>query len=577
MKFKKIKLELINGTENIDITQLVKNVTWSGSYQQACRKLEFSLLASPYDKSIPTVKIECGYMVRLLEEDNELFRGYIQSRNLSYSGNSVEYMALDGGTYVHRNELVYNFKNQTAESIASKVCSDLGISIGSLASTGISMDKKFFGVSGYDIIMTAYTYASTKTNKKYMCTMDKGQLNVIEKGEITLELNFENGSNILDSNFSEDISNMVNKVKVYNGDEQEVKVISNSNDMKSYGTFTKILKLEDGKDADAEAKKELKSIERKASITGFGDSSCKSGYGVKVKDAYTNLVGLFYIDEDVHTWEDGIYKVDLTLAFENMMHEVNSETTENNSSSSNSGEVQGKEVDAIFTAYYPANNSMQGGFYDAQGNKLDPSKLTCASPKSVAFGTMVKVLNTGTDRDNLVYKVTDRGGAIVIKDGVYHFDLLMKDKKTAYAFGRRKGKAIIGQLVSSNQSSSSGGNSKLVELAKSKLGCKYVWGATGANTFDCSGLTYWCHKQIGISIPRTSLEQSRSGKSVSKSDLQAGDLVFFKTTSAPVGHVGMYVGNGQFIHAPNKSKPVKYDSLSSSYYSSRYVNARRYW
>ena len=576
MKFKKIKLELINGTENIDITQLVKNVTWSGSYQQACRKLEFSLLASPYDKSIPTVKIECGYMVRLLEEDNELFRGYIQSRNLSYSGNSVEYMALDGGTYVHRNELVYNFKNQTAESIASKVCSDLGISIGSLASTGISMDKKFFGVSGYDIIMTAYTYASTKTNKKYMCTMDKGQLNVIEKGEITLELNFENGSNILDSNFSEDISNMVNKVKVYNGDEQEVKVISNSNDMENYGTFTKILKLEDGKDADAEAKKELKSIERKASITGFGDSSCKSGYGVKVKDAYTNLVGLFYIDEDVHTWEDGIYKVDLTLAFENMMHEVNSETTENNSSSS-SGEVQGKEVDAIFTAYYPANNSMQGGFYDVQGNKLDPSKLTCAAPKSIAFGTMVKVLNTGTDRDNLVYKVTDRGGAIVIKDGVYHFDLLMKDKKTAYAFGRRKGKAIIGQLVSSGSSSSSGGNSKLVELAKSKLGCKYVWGATGPNTFDCSGLTSWCHKQIGISIPRTSLEQSRSGKSVSKSDLQPGDLVFFKTTSAPVGHVGMYVGNGQFIHAPNKSKPVKYDSLSSSYYSSRYVCARRYW
>jgi 3D (Asp-Asp-Asp) domain-containing protein len=576
MKFKKIKLELINGTENIDITQLVKNVTWSGSYQQACRKLEFSLLASPYDKSIPTVKIECGYMVRLLEEDNELFRGYIQSRNLSYSGNSVEYMALDGGTYVHRNELVYNFKNQTAESIASKVCSDLGISIGNLASTGISMDKKFFGVSGYDIIMTAYTYASTKTNKKYMCTMDKGQLNIIEKGEITLELNFENGSNILDSNFSEDISNMVNKVKVYNGDEQEVKVISNSNDMESYGTFTKILKLEDGKDADAEAKKELKSIERKASITGFGDSSCKSGYGVKVKDAYTNLVGLFYIDEDVHTWENGIYKVDLTLAFENMMHEVNSETTENNSSSS-SGEVQGKEVDAIFTAYYPANNSMQGGFYDAQGNKLDPSKLTCAAPKSVAFGTMVKVLNTGTDRDNLVYKVTDRGGAIVIKDGVYHFDLLMKDKKTAYAFGRRKGKAIIGQLVSSGTSSSGGGNSKLVELVKSKLGCKYVWGATGENTFDCSGLQMWCHKQIGISIPRTSLEQSRSGKSVSKSDLQAGDLVFFKTTSAPVGHVGMYVGNGQFIHAPNKSKPVKYDSLSSSYYSSRYVCARRYW
>ena len=241
--------------------------------------------------------------------------------------------------------------------------------------------------------------------------------------------------------------------------------------MSAYGTFSKVLKLEDGKDIDAEAKKELKTIERKASITGFGDSSCKSGYGVKVKDAYTGLVGLFYIDEDVHTWEEGIYKVDLTLAFENMMHEVNSETTENSSNSSSS-----------------------------------------SSSSS-----------------------------------------------------------------SSGSSDSSGGNSKLVDLAKSKLGCKYVFGAKGPNTFDCSGLTKWCHEQLGIEIPRTSLEQSKNGVSVSKSDLQVGDLVFFKTTSAPVGHVGIYIGNGEFIHAPNKSKPVKIDSLSSSYYSSRYVNARRYW
>ena len=476
MKFKKIKLELVSGSSNTDITQLVKSISWSGSYQQACRKLEFSLLASPYDKDIPKVSIECGYMVRLLEEGKELFRGYIQSRSLSYNGNSVECMALDGGTYVHRNELVYNFKNKTAEDIAKQVCSDLGVSAGDIVSTGVTMNKKFFGVTGYDIIMTAYTHASTKTNKKYMCTMSENKLNVIEKGEVVLDLNFENGSNILESNFSEDIQSMINTVKVYNGSEQEVKTVTNSDDVSAYGTFSKVLKLEDGKDIDAEAKKELKKVERKASITGFGDSSCKSGYGVKVKDAYTGLVGLFYIDEDVHTWEEGIYKVDLTLAFENMMNEVNAETNENSNSSSSG-----------------SNSSSSSG-------------------------------SSG-----------------------------------------------------SSSSSSEGGNSKLVDLAKSKMGCKYVWGATGPNTFDCSGLMLWCHKQMGISIPRTSLEQSRSGKAVSKSDLQVGDLVFFKTTSAPVGHVGMYIGNGQFIHAPNKNKPVKVDSLSSSYYSSRYVNARRYW
>ena len=130
---------------------------------------------------------------------------------------------------------------------------------------------------------------------------------------------------------------------------------------------------------------------------------------------------------------------------------------------------------------------------------------------------------------------------------------------------------------SSNSSNSDSKTvSKLVSLANSKLGCKYVWGATGPNTFDCSGLTSWLYKQIGITIPRTSLAQSKSGASISKDELQPGDLVFFKTTSAPVGHVGIYVGNGQFIHAPNSSKPVKYDSLSNSYYNRTYVGARRY-
>ena len=464
MEFKKIKLELANGSDNVDISQLLKSVSWSGSYQQACRKLEFSLLSSPYDKDIPVVKAECGNMVRLLEEGKELFRGYIQSRNLSYKGNGVDYTALDGGTYVHRNELVYNLKDMTAEAIASKVCSDLGIPTGSFASTGVVMSKKFFGVSGYDIIMTAYTHASTKTGKKYMCVMEEGKLNVIEKGEITLELNFENGSNILDSNFSEDISSMVNKVKVHNGDEQEVTVIENGGDIGKYGTFTKILKLEDGKDPQAEGKKELKTIERKASITGFGDSSCKSGYGVKVKDAYTGLVGLFYIDEDIHTFEEGIHKIKLTLAFENMMHEVNAEDKEDSDGEGGSGEGE----------------------------------------------------SSGASNDGSV-------------------------------------------------------GSQIVEYAKSKLGCSYVWGATGPNTFDCSGLTSWCHKQVGISIPRTSGEQRKGGASVSKENAKLGDIVCFD------GQVGIYVGEGQMIHAPNKSKPVKYDNCFSGHYGNKLLAIRRYW
>ena len=124
-----------------------------------------------------------------------------------------------------------------------------------------------------------------------------------------------------------------------------------------------------------------------------------------------------------------------------------------------------------------------------------------------------------------------------------------------------------------NSSVSSDGSvgSQIVEYAKSKLGCKYVWGATGPNTFDCSGLTSWCHKQVGISIPRTSGAQRKGGKSVSKENAKLGDIVCFD------GHVGIYVGEGQMIHAPNKSKPVKYDDCFSGHYGNKLLAIRRYW
>lgn len=108
---------------------------------------------------------------------------------------------------------------------------------------------------------------------------------------------------------------------------------------------------------------------------------------------------------------------------------------------------------AEFTAYYPANNSMEGGLLDCKGNKLDPSKRTCAAPKSVAYGTKIKVLGTGTNIDNTIYTVNDRGGAIVIKsDGTYRIDILMSSKTECNNFGRKTGKILIynGNLESSD-------------------------------------------------------------------------------------------------------------------------------
>jgi cell wall-associated NlpC family hydrolase len=101
--------------------------------------------------------------------------------------------------------------------------------------------------------------------------------------------------------------------------------------------------------------------------------------------------------------------------------------------------------------------------------------------------------------------------------------------------------------------------------AMSKLGKPYVYGATGPNAFDCSGLVGWAYKQVGVTLPRTSAAQSRVGKPVAKSDLRPGDLVFFYS---PVSHVAMYIGNGKVVHASTSGQPVKVSDLNKMPFNS---------
>lgn len=110
----------------------------------------------------------------------------------------------------------------------------------------------------------------------------------------------------------------------------------------------------------------------------------------------------------------------------------------------------------------------------------------------------------------------------------------------------------------------------VVATANSFRGTPYVYGASGPSSFDCSGFTSYVYRQHGVNLPRTSFSQANAGTYVPRSQLQAGDLIILNGG----GHVGIYTGNGQFIHA-STSRGVVTDSISSGYYSGRYVTARR--
>ncbi len=118
---------------------------------------------------------------------------------------------------------------------------------------------------------------------------------------------------------------------------------------------------------------------------------------------------------------------------------------------------------------------------------------------------------------------------------------------------------------------------QIVAYAKQFLGCPYVWGGNGPNVFDCSGFTKYVYAHFGYELNRTASDQLYNGTKVARGEWQPGDLIFFDNgkVSTPVSHVGIYVGDGQFIHASTNSYTVQFNSLYSAHYSNTYECARR--
>ncbi|MCM3126392.1 MULTISPECIES: NlpC/P60 family protein [unclassified Paenibacillus] len=114
----------------------------------------------------------------------------------------------------------------------------------------------------------------------------------------------------------------------------------------------------------------------------------------------------------------------------------------------------------------------------------------------------------------------------------------------------------------------------IVNEAMKHIGVPYVYGGSTTSGFDCSGLVKYVFDKYGVSLPRTAATQYNQGSSVSKGNLQQGDLVFFKTTGSSISHVGIYVGNNNFISATSSSG-VKIDSLDNTYWGPKYAGAKR--
>ncbi len=170
-------------------------------------------------------------------------------------------------------------------------------------------------------------------------------------------------------------------------------------------------------------------------------------------------------------------------------------------------------------------------------------------------------------RNTYSYQNNDKDNTGIRESKNTNFDSLLKDMINKVSANEIKDVSKDFKLDKTKKN--------IVDFAKEYLNIPYVWGGTTTKGFDCSGFTKYIMENYGVNISRVSKDQAKNGQPVSKDKLRTGDLVFFDTKGEGISHVGMYIGDGKFVHASSAAKKVVISPIDEGYYNKTYVTARR--
>lgn len=221
------------------------------------------------------------------------------------------------------------------------------------------------------------------------------------------------------------------------------------------------------------------------------------------------------------------------------------------------------------SGWYKVNYDGESGYMSA--DYLSFSETMDLTAQGWVDGTDVR-MRAAAGTDSEIVRVTTYGESVEILgvDGEWY--KVSAGGQTGY---------IRGDYVSftepdpSQAPASSSIGEQIVAFAKQFLGTPYVWAGSSPSGFDCSGFVSYVFKNFGYAVNRTAASMYTNGVAVDKSELQIGDAVFFASSSESIGHVGIYIGDGEFIHSSSGCGYVTISGLDESYYSRMYVGARR--
>ena len=292
-----------------------ESIEWSGSIKTSARILEVSYLK---DKAL----FELGEKVEFIVDNAILFVGKIFTISQDTENETYTMKAYDNAIMLNKNSFIENYYNQTPSQIAKNILGQLGIASGQFPLDKTQCTFPAIDKTGYDIILTAYKLQNAKDGVVYSIISENEKISVVEQGIFIPGIALSSSKNIRQANYSKTIENMVNKVIIYEST-KPIATKENVEDKLKYGIFQKVQEQDANNEVYLQINRLLKGVEENSDLTVDGNIYLMSGYSVAVKvKEFSRLNAAFLIASDRHIWSNGDYVTYISLAFENVVNDV---------------------------------------------------------------------------------------------------------------------------------------------------------------------------------------------------------------------------------------------------------------
>lgn len=300
-------------------TDVFETVEWSGSIKTSCRSLEVTYLK---DKA----KFELGKEVKLIVDDLIVFVGTVFSIKMNTEEETYTMKAYDNAIRLNKNFFIRNYYEMVPSQIITELLGVLKIGVGKIPKDRAKCTFPAIDRNAYDIILTAYKIQSLKDNKVYSIISENNKISVVEQGMLIPDLKLISGKNIRKASYEEDIEEMINKIIVYKTENNSTKIIgtkANESDIEKYGVFQRVQEQDQNNEVYLQVNKLLKGVFETSDLEVDGNIYLMSGYSVPVKiRELSKLNANFLIETDRHLWTSNDYITYISLAFENVMQDI---------------------------------------------------------------------------------------------------------------------------------------------------------------------------------------------------------------------------------------------------------------